>query len=695
MSSSEDLGYRPATVHASSNRSGPRQRTQRARPHPVASGAFLALAPAPFAVASWLYGPLGLTPLVAAVIIGLGFLSAGWVIVLSPRIGRFLGTGGLLSLVALAAPGLRDAPELALLALATTTLGVALLWNVGGLVGPRAARRSLPEGQTHGAAVAALALWIVSSLVSRKEPNVEILGISLAFVVVAVLAVRWIWRAGRVYRARTWLLLAALAFGALLSWELRGHGWLSLLGAACFAASALGIVPRQGREERGLSDWSILLDHPERLLVGTFATLAMIGTLVLALPRSSSLAQGVGLMDAAFSAVSAVCVTGLIVRDTPVDYTLAGQVAILVLIQLGGLGIMTFSTAAFSVFGRRMSLRHEGAMARLLSTEDRSSLSRSAARILLLTLVTEVMGATLLTIGFLRAGDGFGAAAWRGTFTAISAFCNAGFALQSDSLVSYQSDPLVLYAVSSLIIVGSLSPAAVLTLPRLFRRPARPIPAEVRIGWTAAAFLLVVGFLFMLTFEWRHALGGLSVADKLHNAWFQSVTLRTAGFNSIDFVVLQPATLSLMMLWMFIGGTPGGTAGGIKTTTAALLVLAVIHAVRGSEAITAFGRRISERSMRKATVVATLALTGFVSGLVAVLLTQVIDPTAAAFEVVSALATVGLSIGATAELDGVGKIIIIVCMFVGRVGSLTLLMFLSQRVGHLPIGRPEEDVAVG
>ena len=666
-----------------------------ARPHPVSSGTFLALASAPFALVHWLYGEPGMLATIASIVVGVGFLAAGWIIVRAPKAGRLLGTGSLVALFAVEAPGLVRLPEIALLSLVGVTFAIAALWNVGGLVAPRAARRSLPEAQTHGAALASIALWLVASLVSRKEPNVELAGISVSFIVTAALAIRWVIRGGHAHRVRSLLLLLGLAFALVFTWELRLHGWLLLLGGVGFSVAALFLVPRQGREVRGPSDWSVLLDHPERLLVGTFATLATLGMLVLALPRCSTSAEGVGLMDAAFTAVSAVCVTGLAVRDTPVDYTYAGQAVILLLIQLGGLGIMTFSTAAFGLLGRRMSLRHEGAVAQLLSGEDRSALSNSAQRILRVTVITEVVGALLLTLAFLRHGDGLGMAIWRGVFTSISAFCNAGFALQSDSLVGYQHAPLVLYSTSLLIIVGSLSPASIIAIPRIFRRPSRPVAAEIRIALAAAILLLVVGFLFMVSFEWRHAFAGLSFWDKLHNAWFQSVTLRTAGFNSVDFSFLQPATISLMMVWMFIGGTPGGTAGGIKTTTAALLFLAAIHAVKGSPNVTAFGRRISERSMRKAAVVATLAFLGFMSGLVAILLTQRLNPTVASFEVVSALATVGLSIGGTAQLDGIGKIVIMVAMFVGRVGSLTLLMFLSQKVGARSLGRPEEDVAVG
>lgn len=682
-------------MHASIDRVLPASGRPRPRLHPVASGAFLALAPAPLTVVRWVYTEPGWIVLGLAAVAGLAFLAAGWTIVRFPRPGRILGTAALLGLLSLAAPRLVQAPGFTLLCLLVATLAIATLWNFGAIVSRRPTRRSVHEGRTHGAALAALALWVLASLVSGAEVRAEVLGMALSFAVVAVLALRWMWRAARFYRVRALVLLLALLLAGLLAFELRATGWPSLLGGVGFALAALLAVPRQGRAQGGPSDWSVLLDHPERLLVGTFGTLVLLGTLVLALPRSATVPGGVGLMDAAFTAVSAVCVTGLIVRDTPNEFSLGGQAAILLLIQLGGLGIMTFSTAAFRVFGRRMSLRHEGAVARLLSAEDRSGLSRSAVRILQVTVVAEALGAIALTVGFLRAGDAIGVALWRGVFTAISAFCNAGFALQTDSLVPYQQDPLVLCTVAGLILLGGLSPVAVLAVPRFFRRPARPVPAEIRLAFLVTGVLLVLGTFFVLALEWNHTLRQLGLGEKLLNAWFQSVTLRTAGFNSIDFTALQPATVTLMMFWMFVGGSPGSTAGGIKTTTAALLGLAVIQAVRGNPHVVVFGRTISERSMRKAAVVATLGLVSWAAGVVALHLTQAIEPLAATFETVSALGTVGLSVGATAQLDGVGKIIIMICMFAGRVGALSLLMFLSSRVGRWPIRRPEEDVAVG
>jgi trk system potassium uptake protein TrkH len=423
--------------------------------------------------------------------------------------------------------------------------------------------------------------------------------------------------------------------------------------------------------------------------------MCLIGTAVLALPLSSASGQSMGLVNALFTATSAVCVTGLIVVDTALDVSRFGQVAILLLIQVGGLGIMTLSTLALWALGRRLSLRHEGAVAGLISAQDRGRLFATARSIVQLTFLVEAAGAVVLALSFRGLGDGWAMAVWRGVFTSVSAFCNAGFALQTDSLVPYRQSAIVLHAVGALIVLGGLSPVAIFSLPAIVRRSTRPVSAQARLALSAAVVLLVSGFVLFLAFEWNDSLAGLTVADKLHNAWFQSVTLRTAGFNSVDLVPVRSATLTLMLVWMFIGGSPGGTAGGVKTTTVSLLVLSVVQAIRGQWTLEAFGKRIPERTRTRAAVILAIAATTALGALLAVQLTQDMPSRTAVFEVASALGTVGLSIGGTARLDGIGKAIIIASMFVGRVGGLTLLMFLSSRRAAATIGRPEEEVDVG
>jgi trk system potassium uptake protein len=543
-----------------------------------------------------------------------------------------------------------------------------------------------------------VALWLLVSLsgVAHRGPEaVAWLGVSVA--VALALLVRWAYASGRRHLPRKGV-LAVGALAAAVAFHFSEQPLVGLLHAGVLL-SGLGVVvlPRAGdaTSDSALTWWEPVLGHPERLLVSTFFGLCLLGTALLGLPASSSFSPGVGLVDAAFTAVSAVCVTGLIVRDTPVDFSPAGQGVILALIQVGGLGIMAFSTAALGLIGRRMSLRHEGVVAGLFSQADRSRLFGATKRLLWFTLAAEAAGSVVLLGRFLAHGDSPATALWRACFTAVSAFCNAGFALQSDSLVGYQQDPWIVHTVGVLIVAGGLSPAVALLIPRLVRGRGHQVSAQTKLVLAATVFLLGLGFLVFAVSEWSVSLAGLAVSERLHNAWFQSVTLRTAGFNSVSLDDLRPSTLIWMMVLMFIGGSPGSTAGGIKTTTAAVLLLSVVAAVRGRWVIEAFGRTIPHRTLYKASAILTAGAASVFFALLAILTTQVMPTRVALFEVVSALGTVGLSLGGTEMLDGIGKGVIIACMFLGRLGPLTLFMFLSRRTADAAWTRPEEEINVG
>jgi trk system potassium uptake protein TrkH len=546
--------------------------------------------------------------------------------------------------------------------------------------------------------VTALGGWLFVVL-ARVEPVPSVLAAAAAwFTAAALFAFFWLWRLQR-FRAVRWKWVGAFAVAVLLAvavaWQ---NPELALTVAALLPAAALVASTLITRHEPALrfepTDlWDTVLNQPARLLVVTFLALCVVGTLLLGLPISSTSPLGVSAVDAAFTAVSAVCVTGLIVLDTPNDFTGFGQAAILLMIQLGGLGIMTFSTAALGLLGRRLSLRHEGAVASALSVEGRNDLFRSLRLLLSVTFIAEAIGAALLLPLFIWEGDAVLQALWRAVFTSISAFCNAGFALQSDSLIRYQQDPWILHIVALLIIVGGLSPVVVLAVPDLLR--GRRMAVQIKLAFSTSLVLLASGAFAITAIEWNNTLAGLPFFDRLHNGWFQSVTLRTAGFNSIDTAAVHAPVLTLMMVWMFIGGSPGGTAGGIKTTTAALLALAVVAAIRGRWDLIAFRRRVRPETVYKAAAIATLGLASLLVAVVALQLTQDLPGALAPFEAVSALATVGLTVGATAHLDQVGKVIIMTAMFAGRVGPLTLFLFLSGRSEKSSWEFPEERVDVG
>jgi trk system potassium uptake protein TrkH len=692
----------------------------------------LAGAPAPFVLLGWWHGArvgeLPLWALLAAIASTLAFVAAAALLARRSPASRLAGLLGSVGLLVVAGPALAASPALALSLVIFCGLLARTLWRNTG-AGPEAVAALAPAApapagpapawvappppaapvgvassapgrseraavRARGASLAAVSVWVLSSLVGSVDPDdryaLTALALSVGGAIGAIL-----WWGGRALVEHPQRVTAVLGVGAVAG-ALAGAAWGDWSACIGLAASvpiaALVIVPGGGdASETGWLD--PILAHPARLLVATFLVLSILGAILLGLPVSSATGEPVGIIDAGFTSVSAVCVTGLIVKDTPVDFSGFGLGTLLVLIQLGGLGIMTFSTAAMRLLGRRMSMRHEGVVARIVSPQDRSQLFGAARRLLVFTFVCEVLGAAALTLAFSAAGEPVLDALWRGVFTAISAFCNAGFALQSDSLIPYQGDPLILHTIAALIIAGGLSPAVALVTPAILARSARPIPAQAKLVLAATAALLVVGFLGYLATEWDNSLAGMTPADRLHNAWFQSVTLRTAGFNSVDIAAVRPATLTMMMLWMFVGGSPGGTAGGVKTTTASLLLLAVVAAVRGRRQVVVFGKSVAHRSIYRAAAAATIAALIALVALVALQLTQTMSSRDAAFEVVSAVGTVGLSVGGTGQLDGIGKGVIIVCMFVGRVGTLTLFMLLAQHRERREAWRcPDEEI---
>lgn len=467
----------------------------------------------------------------------------------------------------------------------------------------------------------------------------------------------------------------ALALALLATADAVAAPRLLLLAWVAASATVALVRPRAPEGLGSLVD--AVVETPARMLVVSFASLATAGALLLMLPVASTAPGSIRAIDALFTSVSASCVTGLAVLDTPRDFTLFGQVVIAVLFQLGGIGIMTFAAAGALLLGRRLGVREEAWASELVGGDTaRTDLERALSTVVRVTLWSEGAGAVVLTGLFVWGGDPLPQALWRAVFTSISAFCNAGFALQSDSLIRYHDQPAVLATVGVLIVLGGLGPLVVMGLPAVVRGRGS---LHARLVVVSSAALLVVPAALFLAIEWGGVLAGMSLADKLSNAWFQSVTLRTAGFNSIDFAAIQPATWTLALFCMFVGGSPGSTAGGAKTTTLAVLVLAIVAAIRGRFEVDVFGRRIPHRTVYEATAVTTLGVLAVCAAVVALQLTQNIGTDVLLFEVVSALGTVGLSMGGTAQLDDVGKVVISMCMFAGRVGPLTLFIFLLGR----------------
>ncbi len=605
-----------------------------------------------------------------------------------PRTARTSAVVAILSGPIPVAPLVLDRPELLVLGALALWALLGLIFAEPGMVLAASSPRPSAWRTARTGSLLALGVWFVQVLARPALGTTDAAITAAPLLLSALAALRW----ARRERERPWAgWLLALAFVAELAGATAARAAPELALTWLALVPAVTIVLIRGDAETG--PLTRLIEHPARLLVGTFFALSAIGSALFALPAASKTGASVGLLDAAFTAVSAVCVTGLAVLDTPTAFSPFGQGLLLAFIQVGGLGIMTFYTVTFAALGQRLSLRHERAVAGAMNVEDRQRLVGSLRQVLTLTLGTELAGATLLLVGFLLEGEGWASATWRALFTSVSAFCNAGFALQSDSLVPHQSNPLVLHTVGALIVVGGLSPAAVAAVPNWVRRGRLRLQERLVLVTTAA--LLVGGFVAFALLEWSASLGHLSWADRVHNAIFQSVTVRTAGFNTVDLAATRPATQTVMMLLMLIGGSPGGTAGGIKTTTVAVVVLMVTTTLLGRRRATAYGRSLSSPTVFKAGAVVTVGVSAIVVALVTIQLTQAMPTEVAVFEVVSALGTVGLSTGGTALLDPVGKIIIMLCMFAGRVGPLTLFLFLAEQQHESPVSFPEERVDVG
>ncbi len=437
------------------------------------------------------------------------------------------------------------------------------------------------------------------------------------------------------------------------------------------------------------------VNHPAALVATSFIVLILAGTIFLSVPAASGTSQPIGTLDALFTATSASCVTGLIVLDTPHDFSFTGQLIILLLIQVGGLSIMVLSMFAALMLGRDLGWQGERLMSELFDLERMGDAVRMTAFVVIATLTCELVGAVFLGWGYLQHGLSPLQAVWRAVFHSISAFCNAGFALQTDSVMMFRQDPWMLTAFAVLIILGGLGFVVLAWLwSRLRGQRQVGFGLQARLVLIMSGALLLFGTAFIAALEWNRSLADVTWGHKLVNAFFQSATLRTAGFNSVDLSVLHPAVVLLMMMLMFVGASPGSTGGGIKTTTAAVLLGAIPALARRKPEIIFHGRRVALDTIYRSAAIAVVGGGIVLGGSWLLLVSQGQDPGALIFEAFSAFGTVGLSLGATGQLDGAGKIVIILLMFAGRVGPLTLAILLGSRREGL-IGYPEARIMVG
>lgn len=447
---------------------------------------------------------------------------------------------------------------------------------------------------------------------------------------------------------------------------------------------------------------------PPAFFVGSFATLILIGALGFLLLPGLYHGPALGALDALFTSTSAVCVTGLIVVDTATRFTFWGQLWILALIQLGGIGLITLATSIIGALGRRLSLRSEMTSVALIQRDEDLPIWQLARRVARFTLLVEAAGAGLLFLVWLPRFPVI-EALWHAAFHAVSAFCNAGFSTFTDSLESFADSPLTLVITSALIVIGGLGFLTIGELGRWRRadghRRRRLSSHSYAVVATTAA-LLVAGAISYAMMEWDGVLGPFPVHHKLTNAWFMSVTARTAGFNSVPYGQLGNQAAFLTILLMFVGGSPGSTAGGLKTTTLAVLAALAWSRIRGRRFVELHGRSIPEGTIER-TVSLTLLAFGVMTAAFFALNVASAGPGTVqaqhdaflplAFECTSAFATVGLSMGTTSVLTAGGKLVVIALMFLGRVGLLSFFSAVLLRRGRVGADyrRASEDLMVG
>ena len=439
------------------------------------------------------------------------------------------------------------------------------------------------------------------------------------------------------------------------------------------------------------------LYHPERIVALAFLFAIGVGTALLMLPVAQAEGQAAPWLTALFTAVSAVCVTGLAVVDTGTYWSGFGQWVLVGLFQVGGFGMMTAATLLGTMVNRSLQLRMRlvtQVESHVIGLGDVTSVAKLVFIVTVaMELLTAAALATRLHLGY---GLPWNDAAWSGLFHSISAFNNAGFSIHGDSLMRYATDVWMLAPVMAAIVIGGLGFPVLHDLRVRWHDP-RHWTLHTKLTLMGTAMLLAGGFVVLMWFEWSNAktLGALAWPDKMLAAAFSSVSARTAGFNVIDIGALTHESLALHYLLMFVGGGSAGTAGGVKVGTFLVLLLLVWSEVRGRSDTQAFGRRISQAAQRQAITVLMLGGMVVVAGTLVLLHSSPLPVNQIIFEVVSAFATVGLSTGITAELPPIGQLTLIVLMYAGRVGTITLATSLATGARRTAFRYPEEHPIVG
>ncbi|BAH18391.1 TrkH family potassium uptake protein [Macrococcoides caseolyticum] len=432
--------------------------------------------------------------------------------------------------------------------------------------------------------------------------------------------------------------------------------------------------------------------NPYLVIISSFFIFLAIGTMLLALPIAQR--QPTSFIDCLFIATSAFTVTGLATIDITANFNTFGHIIIMILVQAGGLGIITLAMIVFIMLGRKVGLKSRSLATEALNQQNLGGILRLVLKLLLISLLFESIGAVLLALEWVPL-LGIKRGLFNSFFTAVSAFNNAGFALHSDNLVQYQTNPLTNFIITTLIILGGLGFTVILDLYQKKKFSHLRLHTKIMIFGTIIINTFATLSIYLLEMNNLKTLGGHNTFDQFQMAYFQAITTRTAGFNTIDIGALQTPTILLMMLFMFIGGGSTSTAGGIKLTTAVVIFFGTISYIKQREQISLFKRAIDTKNLFKSFAIVVLSSTFiFIITLALVIAEPDLPFLAVMFEVISAFGTVGLTMGITAKLSVIGKLLIILMMMIGKIGVLTIVLTFSKPQKAL-YTYPKEDVLTG
>ncbi|WP_462428290.1 TrkH family potassium uptake protein [Fusobacterium varium] len=435
---------------------------------------------------------------------------------------------------------------------------------------------------------------------------------------------------------------------------------------------------------------------PSRKLILGFLFAILLGTFILMMPFSLREGEKLNFLSSLFTIVSAVCVTGLTVVDVSKVFSPAGDLVIIFFIQLGGLGVMTFSSILFLAMGKRMTFYERELLKEERNADSSGEISSFIKKLLLTVFVIESIGAIILTWEFAKEMP-INKAVFYGIFHSISAFCNAGFALFSNNLEAYKANPVINLTIGYLITLGGIGFAVITSVIMVIRRGIDRFNLTSKVAIIISVILTFGGMILFFILEYSNpaTLGDLNFIQKILASYFQSVTLRTAGFNTIPLGELRNSTIFMCCILMFIGASPGSTGGGIKTTTFGVILFYVIGIVKKKENVEIFNRRLDWEIMNRALAILVLALTYVSAVIMLMLIAESFSPEEIVFEVISAFGTVGLTLGITPDLTTFSKLLLIFTMFVGRLGPMTFALAIGETKKKALSKYPKENILVG